>query len=59
MEAISVVIRATRGYCSFAQLTFVFYFSMGNELCMMLSFTCSNNHESQEFESVLMREFVG
>ena len=27
MEAILVVIRATRGYCSFAQLTFVFYFS--------------------------------
>ena len=59
MEAILVVIRATRGYCSSAQFTFVFYFSMGNELCMMLSFTCSNNHESQEFESVLMEEFVG
>lgn len=26
---------------------------------MMLSFTCSNNHESQEFESGLMEEFVG
>lgn len=26
---------------------------------MMLSFTCSNNHESQDFESVLMEEFVG
>ncbi len=59
MEAFLVVIRATRGYCSSAQFTFVFYFSMGNELCMMLSFTCSNNHESQEFESVLMEEFVG
>ena len=31
MEAILVVIRATRGYCSFAQLTFVFYFFKGNE----------------------------
>ena len=59
MEAILVIIHATRGYCSFAQFTFVFYFSMGNELCMMLSFTCINNHESQEFESVLMEEFVG
>ena len=59
MEEILVVIRTTRGYCSSAQFTFVFYFSMGNELWMMLSFTCSNNHESQDFESVLMEEFVG
>ena len=26
---------------------------------MMLSFTCINNHESQEFDSVLMGEYVG
>ena len=26
---------------------------------MILSFTWINNHESQEFESVLMEEFVG
>ena len=59
MEAILVVTRVTRGYCSFAQFTFAFYFFMGNELCMMLSFTWNSNHESQEFESVLMKEFVG
>ena len=59
MEAILVVIRATRGYCLSAHFTFAFYFSMGSELCMMLSFTWINNHESQEFESVLMEEFVG
>ena len=59
MDAILVVIRATRGYCSVTQFTFVFYLFMWNELCMMLSFTCGNNHESQELESVLMREFAG
>ena len=59
MEAFLVVIRATRGYYAFAQFKLVFYFSMGNELCMMPSFTYSNNHESQDFESVLMEEFVG
>ena len=31
MEAILVVIRATRGYCSSIHFTFVFHFSMGNE----------------------------
>ena len=59
MEGILVVIRATRGYFAFAQFTFVFDFFMGNELCTMLSFTWMNNHESQEFESVLVGEFVG
>ena len=59
MEAISVVIHETHGYCEFAQFIFVFSAVEGNELCMMLSFTCSNNHESQDFESVLMEEYVG
>ena len=31
IEVILVVTRATRGYCSSARFTFVFYFSMGNE----------------------------
>ena len=31
MEAILVVTRATRGYCSSIHFTFAFHFSMGNE----------------------------